>query len=133
MASIDLQPAVAESLAAHGIVFEPMACDPDLADTAAFCAAYGIPVEDSANTILVPQPTPPPPFGSRFRTARYTRLGGHVLRDPAGLPVYGAPVAAPAQLPSIPARHSRLMIPSKRGPGPRLPRGVRCLSVCSIP
>jgi prolyl-tRNA editing enzyme YbaK/EbsC (Cys-tRNA(Pro) deacylase) len=30
-----------------------MACDPDLADTAAFCEAYGIPLDRSANTILV--------------------------------------------------------------------------------
>jgi prolyl-tRNA editing enzyme YbaK/EbsC (Cys-tRNA(Pro) deacylase) len=30
-----------------------MPCDPDLADTAAFCSAYGIPVDRSANTILV--------------------------------------------------------------------------------
>jgi prolyl-tRNA editing enzyme YbaK/EbsC (Cys-tRNA(Pro) deacylase) len=36
-----------------GQPFETMACDPDLADTAAFCAAYGIAVEDSANTIVV--------------------------------------------------------------------------------
>lgn len=33
--------------------FETMACDPDLADTAAFCTAYGIAIEDSANTIVV--------------------------------------------------------------------------------
>jgi prolyl-tRNA editing enzyme YbaK/EbsC (Cys-tRNA(Pro) deacylase) len=30
-----------------------MQCDPDLADTAAFCAAYGIPPDRTANTILV--------------------------------------------------------------------------------
>jgi prolyl-tRNA editing enzyme YbaK/EbsC (Cys-tRNA(Pro) deacylase) len=30
-----------------------MACDPDLADTARFCEAYGIAPEDSANTIIV--------------------------------------------------------------------------------
>jgi prolyl-tRNA editing enzyme YbaK/EbsC (Cys-tRNA(Pro) deacylase) len=30
-----------------------MACDPDLADTAAFCEAYGIPLDRSANTIVV--------------------------------------------------------------------------------
>ena len=28
-------------------------CDPDLADTAAFCAHYGYPLEQSANTIMV--------------------------------------------------------------------------------
>jgi prolyl-tRNA editing enzyme YbaK/EbsC (Cys-tRNA(Pro) deacylase) len=32
---------------------EIMACDPALADTAAFCAHYGIAPEDSANTIVV--------------------------------------------------------------------------------
>jgi prolyl-tRNA editing enzyme YbaK/EbsC (Cys-tRNA(Pro) deacylase) len=30
-----------------------MACDPGLADTAAFCEAYGIPLDRSANTIVV--------------------------------------------------------------------------------
>ncbi len=30
-----------------------MECDPDLADTEAFCAAYGVAPEDSANCILV--------------------------------------------------------------------------------
>jgi prolyl-tRNA editing enzyme YbaK/EbsC (Cys-tRNA(Pro) deacylase) len=32
---------------------ELFACDPALADTAAFCAAYGFALEDSANTIVV--------------------------------------------------------------------------------
>ncbi len=32
---------------------EIIACDPELADTAAFCAAYGYAPEDSANTIVV--------------------------------------------------------------------------------
>src|SRR4051794_33337172 len=37
-----------------------MACDPELADTARFCEAYGIAPEDSANTILVVgRPAPP--------------------------------------------------------------------------
>ena len=36
-----------------GIPFEVMACDPALADTAAFVEAYGIPLERSANTIVV--------------------------------------------------------------------------------
>lgn len=37
----------------RGIEFEEMACDPDLADTAQFCEAYDIPLEKSANAILV--------------------------------------------------------------------------------
>jgi prolyl-tRNA editing enzyme YbaK/EbsC (Cys-tRNA(Pro) deacylase) len=35
-------------------------CDPDLADTAAFCAAYGYAMEDSANTIVVTGKGEPP-------------------------------------------------------------------------
>ena len=40
------------SLAGHG-EYELFACDPALADTAAFCAHYGFALEDSANTIVV--------------------------------------------------------------------------------
>lgn len=46
-------PTVIDDLVARGIEFEEMACDPDLADTAQFCEAYGIPLERSANAILV--------------------------------------------------------------------------------
>src|SRR5918992_4278290 len=48
-----LHPAVREHLAALGIEYEVMPCDPALADTAAFVEAYGIPPQRSANTILV--------------------------------------------------------------------------------
>jgi prolyl-tRNA editing enzyme YbaK/EbsC (Cys-tRNA(Pro) deacylase) len=40
------------SLAGRG-EYELFPCDPALADTAAFCAAYGFAPEDSANTIIV--------------------------------------------------------------------------------
>jgi prolyl-tRNA editing enzyme YbaK/EbsC (Cys-tRNA(Pro) deacylase) len=46
-------PAVREALAALGIEYEVVACDPGLADTAAFCAAYGFDPQDSANCIVV--------------------------------------------------------------------------------
>jgi prolyl-tRNA editing enzyme YbaK/EbsC (Cys-tRNA(Pro) deacylase) len=36
-----------------GATFELFPCDPALADTAQFCAAYGFALEDSANTIVV--------------------------------------------------------------------------------
>ena len=48
-----LHPAVAEALDRHGVEAEVMPCDPALADTAAFVEAYGIPLDRSANTILV--------------------------------------------------------------------------------
>ena len=40
-------------LAATGVEHELVPCDPELADTAAFCEAYGYALDDSANTIVV--------------------------------------------------------------------------------
>jgi prolyl-tRNA editing enzyme YbaK/EbsC (Cys-tRNA(Pro) deacylase) len=48
-----LHPEVRLRLDAIGADYEVMACDPELADTAAFVAAYGVPLERSANTIVV--------------------------------------------------------------------------------
>ena len=45
--------AVIESLDTIGQPYEIVDCDPDLADTAAFCEAYGYAPDDSANAILV--------------------------------------------------------------------------------
>ncbi len=44
--------ALEAALAGRG-EYQLFACDPALADTAAFCAAYGFAPEDSANTIIV--------------------------------------------------------------------------------
>jgi prolyl-tRNA editing enzyme YbaK/EbsC (Cys-tRNA(Pro) deacylase) len=44
---------VRERVAGLGVEHEIVPCDPDLADTAAFCEAYGYALEDSANTIVV--------------------------------------------------------------------------------
>ena len=43
---------------------ELFACDPALADTAAFCVAYGFAPEDSANTILVVGKSEPPRYAA---------------------------------------------------------------------
>lgn len=51
---------VAASLHTLGVDAEVMACDPDLADTANFCAAYGVDPADSANAILVASRRDPP-------------------------------------------------------------------------
>jgi prolyl-tRNA editing enzyme YbaK/EbsC (Cys-tRNA(Pro) deacylase) len=45
--------ALEAALVPLGVEYELFPCDPALADTAAFCAAYGFAPEDSANTILV--------------------------------------------------------------------------------
>lgn len=49
---------VVESLSRFGATYEVMDCDPALADTAAFCEAYGVDPSDSANTILVSSKRP---------------------------------------------------------------------------
>lgn len=46
-------PAVIAAMEGLGLEYEVMDCDPDLADTAEFCQAYGVPLEKSANAILV--------------------------------------------------------------------------------
>jgi prolyl-tRNA editing enzyme YbaK/EbsC (Cys-tRNA(Pro) deacylase) len=48
-----LHPAVRDALGALAVDFEVLECDPALADTAAFVAAYGVPLDRSANTIVV--------------------------------------------------------------------------------
>lgn len=53
MSKSQLHPAVQKSLDSHGIKYEVFACDPELADTAAFCEHYGFTLDQSANTILV--------------------------------------------------------------------------------
>jgi len=47
-----------------GIDYELFPCDPALADTAAFCAAYGFDPGDSANTILVIGKSDPPRYAA---------------------------------------------------------------------
>ncbi len=46
-------PKVIRDMEARDVSFEEMECDPELADTAQFCEAYGIPLTQSANAILV--------------------------------------------------------------------------------
>jgi prolyl-tRNA editing enzyme YbaK/EbsC (Cys-tRNA(Pro) deacylase) len=51
--SEDVDRRVAEVLDGLGVPYEVMPIDPDFADTAVFCERYGIPLENSANTIIV--------------------------------------------------------------------------------
>ena len=64
MTTTDLdRDALEAALAGHG-EYELFACDPALADTAAFCAAYGFALEDSANTIVVIGKSDPPVYAA---------------------------------------------------------------------
>ncbi len=62
-----------ERLDGTGVPYEIFPCDPDLANTANFCEAYGFAMEDSANTILVVGKTDPPVHAACIVLA-HTRL-----------------------------------------------------------
>src|SRR4029079_15266721 len=67
-----------------GIAYELFPCDPALADTAAFCAAYGFDPDQSANTILVIGKSDPPRYAACVVLAT-TRLDvNRVVRDKLG-------------------------------------------------
>jgi len=67
-----------------GVAFELFPCDPALADTAAFCAAYGFSPEDSANTILVIGKSDPPRFAACVTLAPYRLDVNRTIRDRFG-------------------------------------------------
>ena len=53
MTDAEVSARVRTSLDALGVPYEVMQIDPDFADTAQFCEKYGIPLDHSANTIIV--------------------------------------------------------------------------------
>jgi prolyl-tRNA editing enzyme YbaK/EbsC (Cys-tRNA(Pro) deacylase) len=55
--------ALENALAGRG-EYELFPCDPGLADTAAFCAAYGFALDDSANSIIVVGKGDPPRYAA---------------------------------------------------------------------
>jgi len=56
---MDVEQRVRAAVAALDMEHEMLACDPELADTAAFCAHYGYELDRSANTIVVASKRPP--------------------------------------------------------------------------
>ena len=71
------------ALAGHG-EHELFACDPTLADTAAFCAAYGFAMDDSANTIVVVGKSDPPRYAACVVLATYRLDVNRAVRDRLG-------------------------------------------------
>ena len=67
-----------------GVAYELFPCDPALADTAAFCEAYGFAPEDSANTIVVIGKTDPPRFAACVTLAPYRLDVNRTVRDRLG-------------------------------------------------
>jgi prolyl-tRNA editing enzyme YbaK/EbsC (Cys-tRNA(Pro) deacylase) len=80
--SIDLT--VQQQLDRMGVPYEIFPCDPALADTANFCAAYGFKPDESANTILVIGKSDPPAYAACVVLA-HTRLDvNRVVRQRLG-------------------------------------------------
>ncbi len=106
-------------LAAHDIPFERIPCDPALADTAAFCAHYGYPLEISANALVVASKKKPRVFAACLalattrldvnRAVRHELGAGKVsfasaddMRQVTGMEIGGVtPFALPAELPLL--------------------------------
>jgi prolyl-tRNA editing enzyme YbaK/EbsC (Cys-tRNA(Pro) deacylase) len=54
-----IEQTIIDALDQAGVAHELLACDPEFADTAAFCERYGVAPEESANTIVVVAKTDP--------------------------------------------------------------------------
>jgi prolyl-tRNA editing enzyme YbaK/EbsC (Cys-tRNA(Pro) deacylase) len=67
-----------------GEPYELFPCDPALADTAAFCSAYGFDPQDSANTIVVIGKSDPPRFAACVTLAPYRLDVNRTVRDRLG-------------------------------------------------
>jgi len=72
---------VVRVLDAIGVPYEMLECDPEFADTAAFCDKYGFPPEQSGNTILIGSKRGEKKYSACIALA-HTRLDvNHSVRD----------------------------------------------------
>jgi prolyl-tRNA editing enzyme YbaK/EbsC (Cys-tRNA(Pro) deacylase) len=76
---------VLAALARLGIEYERLECDPGAADTAVFCARYGIPPERSANTILVASKKEPKVYAACVVLATTSLDVNHAVRSLLGV------------------------------------------------
>ena len=108
---------VRSALQSLGVEHEIVECDPELADTAAFCAAYGYLAEDSANTIIVIGKSDPPKYAAcvvlattrldvnnvvrhRFGVKKASFASGAQTQEMTGMMIGGVtPFGLPADLP----------------------------------
>ncbi len=106
-----------DRLDAIGIEYEIVPCDPTLADTAAFCDAYGYALEDSANTIVVMGRADPPVYAAcvvlattrldvnkvvrkRLGTRKASFASGEDTQRLTGMAIGGVtPIGLPEELP----------------------------------
>ena len=67
------------------MTYEVLPCDPDLADTAAFVEAYGVPLDRSANTIVVASKGPEPSYVACLLLATTSLDVNNVVRREMGV------------------------------------------------
>lgn len=80
----DPEAAVLAALARLAIDYERLECDPAAADTAVFCARYGVPPERSANTILVASKKEPKVYAACVVLATTSLDVNHAVRSLLG-------------------------------------------------
>ena len=73
------------ALARLGVDYERLECDPAAADTAVFCARYGIPADRSANTILVASKKEPKVYAACVVLATTSLDVNHAVRSLLGV------------------------------------------------
>lgn len=108
-----------EALRPLEVEYELFPCDPALADTAQFCAAYGFALDDSANTIVVVGKADPRVYAAcivlaphrldvnhavkaRLGTRKASFAGADETRELTGMEIGGVtPFGLPADLPVL--------------------------------
>lgn len=113
----DIQQRIHAFLDGSKLDYEVMACDPELADTAVFCEHYGIPLENSVNTLLVKAKTGGERFAAcvllantrldvnrvvrkRLQARRVSFASADETRDLTGMAIGGVtPICLPPELP----------------------------------
>jgi prolyl-tRNA editing enzyme YbaK/EbsC (Cys-tRNA(Pro) deacylase) len=80
----DTLPEIRTFLEETGYPFEVWDCDPELADTARYCEHYGVPLENSANAILVRSKTGETKYALCVLRATDRLNGNHTVRKKLG-------------------------------------------------
>jgi prolyl-tRNA editing enzyme YbaK/EbsC (Cys-tRNA(Pro) deacylase) len=113
----EIEARVRAAAEATGVAFDVVPCDPTLADTAAFCEAYGYALDESANCVVVKGKSEPPVFAAcvvlattrldvngivrkRLGTRKASFAGGDEVEALTGMTIGGiTPFALPDGLP----------------------------------
>lgn len=81
----DLERETLSALDRLGVPYELIPCDPEFADTAAFCERYGYPLDHAGNTIIVASKKDPKKYAACVVTGT-TRLDvNHAVRNLLGV------------------------------------------------